>query len=187
MTVDGSGFTQNMIASFEGPGEANLLGTVLSVSSDGTSAQVQTPDYSQNMGGSSSVTADVVVATGDGSSSTSAADQFTFASSAVTGVTPSAGFIDGGEEVTVSGFGFSGATAVEFVDGACTGDGHSVSVPSSQFVSSSDAQIVVVAPDDSANAASSCSPAGLPTDVEVVLPTGSTPVVGVGRVRGTDP
>ena len=61
-TVDGSGFTQNMIASFEGPGGANLLGTVLSVSSDGTSAQVQTPDYSQNMGGSSSVTADVVVA-----------------------------------------------------------------------------------------------------------------------------
>ena len=70
-TVDGSGFTQNMIASFEGPGEADLLGTVLSVSSDGTSAQVQTPDYSQNMGGSSSVTADLVVATGDGSSSTS--------------------------------------------------------------------------------------------------------------------
>ena len=178
VTVAGSGFTQNMIASFEGPGEANLLGTVLSVSSDGTSAQVQTPDYSQNMGDSSSVTADVVVATGDGSSSTSSADQFTFASSAVTGVAPSAGFIDGGEDVTVSGFGFSGATAVEFVDGACTGDGHSVSVPSSQFVSSSDAQIVVVAPDDSANAASSCSPAGLPTDVEVVLPTGSTPVVG---------
>ncbi len=176
-TVDGSGFTQNMIASFEGPEGADLLGMVLAVSSDGTSAQVQSPDYSQNMGGSSSVTADVVVATSDNSSSTSSADQYTFAPSAVTGVAPSAGFIDGGEDVTVSGFGFTGATAVEFVDGACAGDGNSVSVPSSQFLSPSDTQIVVVAPDDSANAASSCSPAGLPTDVEVVLPAGPTPVV----------
>jgi hypothetical protein len=177
VTVGGSGFTQNMVVAFEGPGGANQLGTVESVSTDGTSAQVQTPDYSQNMGGSSSVTADVVVQTGAGASATSAADQFTYASSAVTSVTPSAGFIDGGEQVTVDGFGFTGASAVEFVDGACAGDGHSVSVPASQFVSSSDTQIVVAAPDDSANATSSCSPAGLPTDVEVVFATGTTPVV----------
>lgn len=78
VTVGGSGFTQNMVASFEGPGGANLMGTVVSVSSDGTSAQVQTPNYSQNMDGSSSVTADVVVATGDGSSTTSSSDQFTY-------------------------------------------------------------------------------------------------------------
>ncbi len=177
VTVDGSGFTQNVVAAFEGPGGANLLGTVTSVSSDGTSAQVQAPDYSQNIGGSFSVTADVVVQTGAGSSSTSAADEYTFASSAVTGVTPSDGFIDGGEQVVVSGFGFTGAVAVEFVDGACAGDGHSVSVPASQFESSSDTRIAVVAPDDSANASSSCGPQGLPTDVEVVVPAGTTPVV----------
>ncbi len=177
VTVDGSGFTQNMVAAFEGPGGANLLGIVESVSAEGTSAQVETPDYSQNMGDASSVTADVVAQTGAGENSTSPADQFTYVSAAVTGVTPSAGFIDGGEQVTVSGFGFTGATALEFVDGACAGDGHFVMVPSSQFLSSSDSQIVVAAPDDSANAASSCSWAGLPTDVEVVLPTGTTPVV----------
>ena len=176
MTVDGSGFTQNMIASFEGPGECEPardrpVGEQRRHQRPGPDARL-----SQNMGGSSSVTADVVVATGDGSLH-ERPTKFTFASSAVTGVAPSAGFIDGGEQVTVSGFGFTGATAVEFVDGACAGDGYSVSVPSSQFVSSSDAQIVVVAPDDSANAASSCSPAGLPTDVEVVLPAGPTPVV----------
>ncbi len=95
----------------------------------------------------------------------------------MTGVTPSDGFIDGGEQVVVTGFGFTGATAVEFVDGACAGDGHSVSVPASQFVSSSDTRIAVVAPDDSANASSSCGPQGLPTDVEVVVPAGTTPVV----------
>jgi large repetitive protein len=177
VTVDGSGFTQNMVAAVEGPGGSNLLGTVESVSTDGTSAQVQTPDYSENMGDASSVTADVIVQTGAGSSATSPGDEFTYASSAVTGVSPSAGFIDGGEQVTISGFGLTGASAVEFVDGACAGDGHSVSVFSSQFVSPSDSQIEVVAPDDSANASSSCSPAGLPTDVEVVLPTGTTPVV----------
>jgi large repetitive protein len=178
VTVDGSGFTQNMDVAFEGPGGANLLGTVDSVSTDGTTAQVESPDYSQNIGDAPSVTADVVAQTGDGSSATSAADQFTYASSAVTGVTPSAGFIDGGDQVSITGFGLSGASAVDFVDGACAGDGQYVSVPSAQFVSSSDSHIVLVAPDDSPNAASSCSPAGLPSDVEVVLPDGTTPVVG---------
>jgi hypothetical protein len=177
VTVDGSGFAQNTVVSFEGPDGANLLGTVVSVSTDGTSAQVQAPDYSQNTDGAPSVTAEVVVQTAAGSNSTSTSDQYTYASSAVTGVTPSTGFIDGGEQVTVSGFGFTGATAIEFVDGACTGDEHSVSVPSTQFVSSSDSQIVFTAPDDSANASSSCSPSGLPTDVEVVMPAGPTPVV----------
>ena len=52
-----------------------------------------------------------------GTSATSPADQFTYAAAAtpmVTGITPASGAAAGGDTVTVTGTGFTGATAVTF-------------------------------------------------------------------------
>jgi len=60
-------------------------------------------------------TVDVTVTTPEGTSVTSAADQFTFiALPALTGVSPSSGPVAGGTTVTITGTNFNGATAVKF-------------------------------------------------------------------------
>jgi hypothetical protein len=66
-------------------------------------------------------TVDVTVTTPDGSSPTSAADQFTYATDpAVGGVSPPTGQTAGGTLVDISGVGFEGATAVAFGGVAAT-------------------------------------------------------------------
>jgi hypothetical protein len=97
-------------------------------------------------------TVDVTVVTPNGTSATTAADQYTYnAPPAVTGLTPSDGPEDGGTAVTIHGTGFSGATAVYFG-----------SAP--------------VAPDSvSASSITATSPAGTGTvDVTVVTPNGTS-------------
>lgn len=65
--------------------------------------------------------ADVTVTTPGGTSATSGADQFTyFAKPAVTGVSPGAGPLAGGTQVTITGTGLTGATAVSFGSSAGT-------------------------------------------------------------------
>lgn len=60
-------------------------------------------------------TIDVTVTTPVGTSATGAADHFTFAAGpAVTGISPSSGTSAGGTSVTVTGTGFTGASAVTF-------------------------------------------------------------------------
>jgi hypothetical protein len=63
-------------------------------------------------------TVDVQVTTASGgTSATSAADQFTYtnaAAPAVTAVSPNSGYLSGGLAVTITGSGFTGATAVAF-------------------------------------------------------------------------
>ena len=62
-------------------------------------------------------TVDVTVTTPDGTSTASAADQFTFVAApvpAVASVGPNAGPVDGGSWVTITGAGFTGATEVDF-------------------------------------------------------------------------
>ena len=61
---------------------------------------------------------DVTVTTPGGTSATSSADQFTYM--AVTGISPAAGPLAGGTSVTITGTGFTGATAVDF--GTARGD-----------------------------------------------------------------
>jgi hypothetical protein len=66
---------------------------------------------------------DVTVNTPNGSSATSTADQFTYtviATPAVTGVSPNSGPAAGGTLVTITGTGFTGATAVDFGTTAAT-------------------------------------------------------------------
>jgi hypothetical protein len=62
-------------------------------------------------------TVDVVVTTAGGASTTSAADQFTFAvppAPAVSAISPTSGSTKGGTTVTITGSNFTGATAVNF-------------------------------------------------------------------------
>jgi len=59
---------------------------------------------------------DITIATFDGTSSTSSSDEYTFSTitPSVTGVTPSSGTTLGGAAVTITGSGFTGASAVSF-------------------------------------------------------------------------
>ena len=66
-------------------------------------------------------TVDVTVTTPGGTSATSAADQFTYtAAPTVTGLSPTSGPAAGGTLVTITGTGFTGATAVDFGTTAAT-------------------------------------------------------------------
>ncbi len=103
-----------------------------------------------------------VITLGEGSSPDSAyvqaSQQFTYAI-AVTGVSPSEGAVAGGTQVTITGSGFTGATAVDF--------GSSV-LGSSQFTVNSDTQITATAP-----AGTDATGA---VNVQVVAPGGTSPV-----------
>jgi hypothetical protein len=66
--------------------------------------------------GDAAGTVDVTVTTAGGTSGTSAADQYTYGVliPSITSVSPSSGYVGGGTVVTISGIGFTGATAVKF-------------------------------------------------------------------------
>jgi hypothetical protein len=99
VTITGTGFTGATVVDFG----ANP-GTNLTVISD-TSITVDSPP------GTGIV--DVTVTAPGGTSATTSHDQFTYAPT-VTGVSPAAGPQAGGTLVTVTGTGFTGATAVDF-------------------------------------------------------------------------
>jgi len=96
---------------------------------------------------------DVTVVTPAGTSATSAADQFTYtAAPTVTGINPSSGAAAGGDTVTITGTGLTGATGVGF---GATG--------ATNVTVNSDTQITAV------------SPAGTgQVDVTVVTPGGTS-------------
>ncbi len=91
---------------------------------------------------------DITVITPSGTSAVSAADKFTFVAPTVTQVTPSTGPVTGGTQVTITGAGFTGATAVNF--GSVLGSISNIS----------DTQITVTAPAQAAGV----------VDVTVVTP-----------------
>lgn len=64
---------------------------------------------------------DIIVQTTGGNSATSAADRITiYPAPAVTGVAPGSGLSSGGESITITGSGFTGATGVRFGSTAAT-------------------------------------------------------------------
>jgi hypothetical protein len=124
VTVTGSGFTGATAVDF-----GSEPGTGLSVLSD-TELTVTSPAAPNGASGP----VDVTVTTPAGTSPAIAADEFTYQLQ-VTGVFPTSGPPSGGTVVTVSGNGFTGATAVNF--GASAGTGLTVQ---------SDTQLTVTSP-----------------------------------------
>ena len=108
MTISGSGFTGATAVKFGTTAATNVV-VVSPVTITATSPA------------ETAATVDVTV-TGSGSTSTtSSADQFTYmAAPAVTGVTATSGPLAGGATVTITGTGFTGATAVNFGTVAAT-------------------------------------------------------------------
>jgi len=102
-TIAGTGFTNAVTVMFGG------VSVPFTVVND-TAITVTTP--------ADAVTAntivDVTVASSEGTSATSPADQFTYSLPQVTGLSVSAGPTSGGTSVTITGVGFLGATAVDF-------------------------------------------------------------------------
>jgi RHS repeat-associated protein len=102
VTITGTGFTSVSAVSFGSVPAASY--TVVS----GTQIMATSPAQSAG-------TFDVTVATPGGVSATSAADQFTYAPlPTVTAISPAAGATSDGSTVTITGSGFSGASAVSF-------------------------------------------------------------------------
>src|SRR5271165_5271939 len=117
-------------------------------------------------------TVDVTVTTAEGTSSTSAADLFTYGTS-VTGVSPDTGFEAGGTSVTITGTRFTEASAVDFG-----------STPAASFTVDSQGTITTVSP-----------PGTGTVDVTVTTPEGTSPTspadqfsyVPVPTVSGVSP
>jgi hypothetical protein len=79
---------------------------------------------------------DITVTTAGGTSATGTADQFTYlAAPVVLDISPQVGPLAGGTTVTISGSGFSGATAVDFG-----------TIPAASFAVDSDTEITAAAP-----------------------------------------
>ena len=110
VTVTGTGFTSPA--------------TVLFGNLDATDVVVQSPTELTADAPPGAGTVDVEVATFDGRSAATPADQFTYGAApsppAVTGLNPADGSSSGGTSVQISGSGFSGAQAVYFGDMGAT-------------------------------------------------------------------
>ena len=106
-------------------------------------------------------TVDVTVKTSAGTTAATSADQYTyFPLPAVTGVSPSSGPIVGGNTVTVTGSGFTGASAVSFE-----------TVPATSFTVNSDTSITATVP---AGRAGFFPLVGVIDDVTVTTPGGTS-------------
>ena len=147
LTVLGSGFT---------PASAVKFGQTAAQSVTFLSAQALT--VTSPPGGGQ---VDVTVQNGGTSSATSSADQFFYGSPpAVTGLSPTSGPTAGGTTVTITGTGFTGATAVSFGG-----------IPATSFTVVSDTQIQATAPAGQAGT----------VDVEVVTPAGASAQVAADQ------
>jgi IPT/TIG domain len=144
VTIDGTGFTGATAVDF-----GMTPGAITSISPNQITA------YSPAGTG----TVDVTVTSPGGTSPTTMADEFGYVAT-VSGVSPNAGPLSGGTLVTITGLGFTDATAVQF--------------------GTTNAAIASVSP----TAITAYSPAGTGTvDVTVILPSGASPVSTADQFR----
>jgi hypothetical protein len=135
------------------------LGGIISVLFGGSASPLVTPVSQSEVHAVSPPgvgTVDVTVTTASGTSPTGIADEFTYVTTpSIQKLDPRGGTTLGGSRVTITGAGFTGATAVTFGSMAAT-----------SFTVESDQEIVAISP---------AEPAGN-VDVSVTAPTGTTPV-----------
>jgi hypothetical protein len=151
LTVTGTGFSGASAVHFG----ATNLGTSLIILSD-TVLTVISP--------TGTGTVDVTVTTPAGTSAAGASDQFTYSPTPqpqVTAISPSNGPLSGNTLVTVTGTGFTGATAVSFGAGS----------PGSAVTVQSDTELTVISPAAPAPVAQK----DVPVDVTVTGPGGTSP------------
>jgi hypothetical protein len=153
VTITGSGFTGATAVMFGSVAAADFT-----VDSD---TQITATSPAQPAG-----TGDVTVTGPNGGSPPVPADQFTYAPTVVTGVAPPDGPPAGATTVTITGSGFTGATAVMFG-----------SVAAADFTVDSDTQITATSP---------AQPAGT-GDVTVTGPNGGSPPVPADQFTYTAP
>jgi hypothetical protein len=143
VTVTGSGFTGATEVNF-GSVEAESFQVL-----DDTTLVATAPAQAAG-------TCDLTVTTPSGTSATGSADKFTYTAAAapsVTGVSPNSGTTPGGNAVTITGSGFTGATAVNFG-----------SVAASDFTVNSDGSLTAYAPPEAAAT----------VDITVTTPSGTS-------------
>jgi hypothetical protein len=166
VTITGSGFLGALGVTFGG-----VAASGLAVYSDNQLVAVSPPHYAGSV--------DVVVWNGIASSPTTFADRFSYGGGlSVAGISPSSGPTSGGTSVTVTGSGFTGATAVTF--------GGSAAFAPTVF---SDNLIIVTAPPHSAGPANVLVWAGgvasLPTSASVFTYVGAPTVTAVSPSGGS--
>jgi hypothetical protein len=151
VTINGSGFNGTTRVTF-GAVPAASLDVVTDTTISATSPR-------QPMAG----TVDVLVTTPAGTSAVSPADQFTYVAvvPVVTGVSPATGGLAGGETVTVTGSGLTGATQVNFGTAAGT-----------SLIVVNDAELTVANPSRNS---------GEVVDVTVITPTGTSTTAPADR------
>ena len=147
VTITGSNFTGATAVNFG--------------STPGTSFTVISPTSIAAVSPAGTGTVDVTVVTPNGTSATTAADQFTYSNviPALTGISPVIGPAAGGTTVTITGSNFTGATAVNFG-----------STPGTNLVVSSATSLTVVSP-----------PGTGTVEVTVVTPGGTTATVAASQ------
>lgn len=205
VTVGGSGFTHDAKVTFVLQGDKGTYpGTVSSVAPTGTSMSVVTPNVLTDPATTPLPTppellADVEVTTTGGTSAVNRpGDEYAFGSPAVTSVTtatcdasqqavsPCLGPVKGGQTVTVTGFGFTPDTTVDFVLQA---DGDAIGVtPTDVTVAPTGTSMSVVTPDVATDTAAQRTPTTPPTvlyaDVEVTTTAGTSAVKRPGDEYG---
>jgi len=158
VTISGSGFSGATAVTF-----GTTAASSFTVNND---SQITATSAAEAAG-----TVDVTVTTPAGTSATSASDRFTFAAASpsapsVSGLNPTQGPTSGGTSVTISGSGFTGATAVAFGSSAAK-----------SFAVNSDSQITAVSPAGAAGT----------VDVTVTTPAGGSAAVSADRFTYTVP
>jgi hypothetical protein len=177
VTITGTGFTNATEVDFDSA-DPDFFFTVVS------DTEITTTTAAHADG-----TVDVTVVTPDGTSAVTPADQFTFLPpTTMTGISPASGPTAGGNTVTITGSGFTGATAVLFQQNA----NFTSFIKNASFTVDSDTQITATVPPAPGNITgvaqvsvfSPLGPAGLLNVYHYVGPTVTSLPVNFGSVAG---